>query len=86
MLAICWTESNLNYNVKHPDFDTVGIAGIKYKFHKDVLQGVNPNSMYACYLVLKKYKFSLKRYKGTKNNTKSYYRTLSIYSKIKKGE
>jgi len=28
----------------------------------------------------------LKRYKGTKNNTKSYYRTLSIYSKIKKGE
>ena len=74
MLAICWTESNLNYNVKHPDKDTVGIAGIKYKFHKDVLQGVNPNSLYACYLVLKKYKFSLKRYKGAIKNFKTVNR------------
>jgi hypothetical protein len=74
VLAICWTESNLNYNVKHPDKDTVGIAGIKYKFHKDVLQRVNPNSLYACYLVLKKYKFSLKRYKGAVNNFKTVNR------------
>jgi hypothetical protein len=74
VLAICWTESNLNYNVKHPDKDTVGIAGIKYKFHKDVLQGVNPNSLYACYLVLNKYKFSLKRYKGAVKNFKTVNR------------
>jgi hypothetical protein len=74
VLAICYTESNLDYNIKHPDFDTIGIAGIKYKFHKDVLQGVNPNSLYACYLVLKKYKFSLKRYKGAIKNFKTVNR------------
>ena len=74
VVAICYTESNLNYGVKHPDRDTIGIAGIKAKLHKDVLEGVNPNSMYACYLVLKKYKFSVKKYKGAVKNFKTVER------------
>ena len=74
VIAICYTESNLDYGVKHPDKDTIGIAGIKVKLHKDVLDGVNPNSLYACYLVLKKYKFSVKKYKGVVENFKTVER------------
>ncbi len=78
VVAICYTESNLNYGVKHPDKDTIGIAGIKAKLHKDVLDGVNPNSLYACYLVLKKYKFSVKKYKGSIRNFKTVERVKVV--------
>ena len=83
-MAICYTESNLNYDVKHPDKDTIGICGIKHKFYKkDVLRGVEVNSLYAGYLVLKSLDFDVKKYKGTVNNYKSYDRVKKIYEEIK---
>lgn len=83
VLTICYTESNLNYDVKHSDKDTIGICGIKTKFYKDVLNSVDANSLFAGYLVLKHLDFDIKKYKGTVNNYKSYYRVKKIYRGIK---
>lgn len=73
----------MSYNVKHPDRSTVGICGIKAKLHQDVLAGVNPNSLLAGYLVLKKYKFNTSRYKGAVRNFKTVNRLNKTLRSLK---
>lgn len=83
---MAFTESRFNFNVKHPTRDLYGIGGIK-KVH-----GIkNPNSLLAIEQVWMKYMKlnnndfhkSIKDYKGTIRNFKSYYLTLNAYNKIK---
>ncbi len=82
VLAICWDESHLKYNVKHSDPSTKGIAGIKPSIHRKTLNGVNYNSLYACYRIYKSVNYNLKKYKGTKRNYTSVTRTLKYYKII----
>jgi hypothetical protein len=85
VLAIAISESGLNYNAIHKyDKQYVGIGGISSRIWLKELKKMNIaiNSLQAVeYVYLK---IGLKRYKGTKKNMKSYYKTLSIYYKIKK--
>ena len=58
VLALCWTESNLRYDVVHKgstDSTTVGICGIKPNFWNTVLEENDAiaNSLYGGYIVLK---------------------------------
>lgn len=84
MLAICWDESHLKYNVIHTDPYTKGIAGIKTSIHRKTLDGVNYNSLYACYKIYESLGCDLKKYKGTKSNYTSVTRTLKYYKIINK--
>ena len=87
VLAIGYTESGLNYNIKHPDKNTIGIGGIK-RLHKTIAR---INSLEAIEEVYLKYlrickgnnKKALQSYKGTKNNMKSFNKTWKIYKRIK---
>lgn len=56
VVALCFTESSLNYKAKHYgkfDIGTVGICGVKPHFWSDVIGNTNPNSLYAGSLVIK---------------------------------
>lgn len=86
VLAIAWTESRLNYDVKHPDSMTLGTGGIK-KYHKTI---ANINSLKAIEEVwikyLRKHKGNVNKalmaYKGTVRNFKSFNKTIKIYKRI----
>ena len=88
VLGLCFTESSLNYNVKHKgkhDKTTTGICGIKPNFWKSVLQGNNPNSLYSGYLVLNHLlekhgdiHTAISKYKGAKKNFKTTEKTIEI--------
>ena len=98
ILSLCFTESSLNYNVKHfGKFDktTVGVCGLKSKYWIDIIPEINKdniNSLYAGELVmnhlLSKYDndlfLALKHFKGAEKNLTSVYRTLEIYNRIKR--
>ena len=96
-LALCFTESNLNYEVKHKgkwDKSTIGICGLKTKYWIDEIEEINHqniNSLYAGSLVLeyllKKYNdnlfLALKHYKGADKNLESVKRVIELYEGIK---
>lgn len=96
-LALCFTESNLNYEVKHKgkwDKSTIGICGLKTKYWIDEIEEINHqniNSLYAGSLVLEyllnKYNndlfLTLKHFKGADRNLKSVNRVIEIYKGIK---
>ena len=96
VLALCFTESSLNYNVKHYgkyDKTTTGICGIK-TIWIDIIPELNQeniNSLYAGSLVLE-YLINknngdifkaIKEYKGAIRNLSTTERVLNLYSKIK---
>ena len=88
VLGLCFTESSLNYNVKHKgkfDKTTTGICGIKPNFWESVLQGNNPNSLYSGYLVLNHLlekhgdiHTAISKYKGAKRNFKTTEKAIEI--------
>lgn len=96
-LALCFTESSLNYEVKHKgkwDKSTTGICGLKTKYWIDEIDEINHqniNSLYAGSLVLEyllnKYDndlfLALKHYKGADRNLKSVNRVIELYKEIK---
>lgn len=96
VIANCYSESNLNYDVIHKgkfDRTTTGICGIK----KDIwiaqipeLNEDNINSLYGGYLVLSylinetgSLENALKRYKGSIENMQPVYHTLELKRLIK---
>lgn len=96
-LALCFTESSLNYEVKHKgkfDKPTVGICGLKSKYWIDEIEEINHqniNSLYAGSLVLEyllnKYNdnlfLAIKHYKGADKNLESVKRVIELYEGIK---
>lgn len=97
VLVLCFTESSLNYNVKHKgNFDktTTGICGLKTKYWIDEIEEINHqniNSLYAGSLVLEyllnKYNgdlfLALKHYKGVNKNLEPVKRVIRLYKEIK---
>ena len=97
VLALCFTESSLNYEVKHKgkfDKPTVGICGLKTKYWIDEIEEINHqniNSLYAGSLVLEyllnKYNdnlfLAIKHYKGADKNLEPVNRVIEIYKDIK---
>ena len=87
VLAIAFSESSLNYNVKHPDRLTHGIGGIKTGIHKlkhnaNSLLGIE--ELWVRLMKANKGNFtkSLKMYKGTVRNYKSFNITMNLYRKL----
>lgn len=97
ILALCWTESHLKYNISHPWGDTTtGICGIKSRFWKDFLtkRGAEVNSLYAGYIILKHLEDkangdffqAVKRYKGAVKNLYPVYKAVNLYQKLARKE
>lgn len=96
-VALCFTESSLNYNVKHYgrfDISTSGICGLKSKYWIDEIEEItheNINSLYAGSKVLEylliKYDNdlfkALKHFKGANKNLKPVHKVIRIYKNIK---
>ena len=94
VLALCWTESNLRYDVVHKgstDSTTVGICGIKPNFWNTVLEENDAiaNSLYGGYIVLKyleekkgSFRGALKSYKGAKRNNKPVEKVITTLNSI----
>ena len=94
ILALCWTESNLRYDVVHKgstDSTTVGICGIKPNFWNTVLEenDATANSLYGGYIVLKyleekkgSFRGALKSYKGAKRNNKPVEKVIVTLNSI----
>lgn len=88
VLGLCFTESSLNYEVKHKgkhDKTTTGICGIKPNFWGNILQGNDPNSLYSGYLVLNHLlekhgdiHTAISKYKGAKRNLKTTEKAIEI--------
>ena len=97
VLALCFTESSLKYDVKHYgkfDKTTTGICGLKTKYWINEIEEINHqniNSLYAGSLVLEyllnKYNGdldkALKHYKGAVNNLEPVKRVIRLYKEIK---
>ena len=97
VLALCWTESHLKYNVSHPWGDTTtGICGIKSRFWKDFVtkSGAEINSLYAGFIVLKyledkangDFFQAVKKYKGAVNNLYPVHKAVNLYKKLARKE
>lgn len=92
VLSLCFTESSLNYSVKHRgrfDKTTTGICGIKPELWKDVIGENNPNSLFSGYLVLnyllEKHQNlfdAVASYKGAKTNFTTTERVIELSKKI----
>ena len=94
---MCFTESSLNYNVKHHgrfDISTSGICGLKSKYWIDEIEEItheNINTLYAGSLVLNHLlnRFdgdifkALAYYKGSKKNFEPVHKVIRIYKEIK---
>lgn len=95
IIALAFTESSLNYNVKHKGDRAKGICGIIPEYHKDLLdsKSIDLNSIQACEEVLNYYLYihkgnlvkALVDYKGvkSKDNMNLVYKVLEIKEKIK---
>ena len=94
-LAVCSTESDLDYDVIHPSHDTYGICGIKAEIWYQIipeLNHTNINSLYAGSLVLdyllKKHNYALvptiKEYKGASRNFKPVHKVMRVYRSMHK--
>ena len=97
ILALCWTESHLKYNISHPWGDTtIGICGIKSRFWKDFVtkNGAEVNSLYAGYIILKHLEDkangdffqAVKKYKGAVKNLYPVHKAVNLYEKLAKKE
>lgn len=86
VIAICWDESRLDYNVTHKDKDTVGICGIKKTIFKQLLdkEGIDINSLEAGYFVYELFDYDIAWYKGAIHNKNTVERTKD-YIEIVKG-
>ena len=96
VLALAFTESSLNYNVKHKGDVAKGICGIIPVYHKELLKdnNVKINSLKACEVVYEYYLQeskgnkvkALKEYKGisSKKNTYLIFKVIELEKKIKK--
>ena len=88
ILANCFNESNLKYDVKHKgkfDKTTKGICGVKSEWIKTIpgLNEDNINSLEAGYLVINYLEFeALKKYKGSINNLSPVNHTLQLKKAI----
>ena len=92
VIALCFTESSLRYDVIHSgrfDRTTTGICGIKPDIWGSVIGDYNPNTLYSGYLVLnhllEKHNDFFKavaRYKGAKTNFKSTQKAVNLALKI----
>ena len=96
-MALCFTESNLKYEVKHKgkfDNSTTGICAIKSNYWIDEIEEINQhniNSLYAGSKVLEyllnKYDnnlfLALKHYKGADKNLEPVKKVIKIYEDIK---
>lgn len=97
VLALCYTESSLNYNAIHKskyDKNTIGkVCGVKSYWIDEIeeINYQNINSLYAGSLVLEyllnKYNgdlfLALKHYKGANKNLEPVKRVIEIYEEIK---
>ena len=97
VLALCWTESHLKYDVSHPWNDTTtGICGIKSRFWTDFVtkSGAEVNSLYAGYIILKHLEDkangdffqAVKKYKGAVKNLYPVHKTVNLYEKLARKE
>ena len=97
VLALCWTESHLKYNISHPWGDTTtGICGIKSRFWTDFVtkSGAEVNSLYAGYIILKHLEDkangdffqAVKKYKGAVKNLYPVHKTVNLYEKLARKE
>lgn len=88
ILANCFNESNLKYDVKHKgkfDKTTKGICGVKSEWIEIIpeLNEDNINSLEAGYLVINYLEFeALKKYKGSINNLSPVNHTLQLKKAI----
>ena len=91
-LGIGYSETNINFNAKHPTPDLFGVGGLKKHWLKELnKKGIPINSLraidevYSIYIKNSKTKdIALKGYKGTINNKKSFYRTKALIKKIER--
>lgn len=95
ILALAFTESSLNYKVKHKNDVAKGICGVVPKFHKELLKenNVKINSLKACEVVYNYYLelnngnkiAALKDYKGIESKSNMYlvYKVIENEEKIK---
>ena len=92
VIALCFTESSLKYDITHSgrfDRTTTGICGIKPDIWGSVIGDYNPNTLYSGYLVLNHllekhddfYK-AVASYKGAKKNFKSTQKAVNLAEKI----
>ena len=97
ILALCWTESHLKYNISHPWGDTTtGICGIKSRFWTDFVtkSGAEVNSLYAGYIILKHLEDkangdffqAVKKYKGAVKNLYPVHKAVNLYQKLARKE
>lgn len=92
VLALCFTESSLRYDIKHKgrfDRTTTGICGIKPDIWGNVLGDNPPNSLYSGYLVLnhllekhEDFFAAVAKYKGARTNFNSTERVISLAERI----
>jgi hypothetical protein len=92
VLALAKTEADWNYNVKHPQKDTVGICGVRPSYWKKYLaeRNIKINSLQACEAIYEFYLEendgnrlkALKDYKGAKTNFASAKETLELAIKF----
>lgn len=95
ILALAFTESSLDYNVKHKDDIAKGICGIVPKYHKELLDehNVKVNSLKACEVVYNYYLElnngnkikTLKDYKGigSKKNMYLVFKVIELEERLK---
>lgn len=95
VLALAFTESSLNYKVKHDKDIAQGICGVVPKFHKELLEenNVKLNSLKACEIIYNYYLelndgnkvAAIKAYKGIESSENMYlvYRVLEIERELK---
>lgn len=95
MIALAFTESSLNYKVKHSRDIAQGICGVVPKFHKELLKenNVKLNSLKSCEVVYNYYLelnngnkvAAIRDYKGIKSNNNMYlvYKVIEIEKEIK---
>ena len=91
--TVCFTESDLDYDVIHPSSDTYGICGIKLAIWSQEIPQItrtNVNTLYAGSLVinflLQKHHnniaLAIKEFKGSTTNKKPVHKVLSIYHNL----
>jgi len=95
VIALAFTESSLNYRVKHDKDIAQGICGVVPRFHKGLLEENNAklNSLKACEVVYNYYLElnngnkikALKDYKGvvSRDNMHLVYRVLELERELK---
>ena len=90
VLAIALTESNCDYDIKHPDKTTCGIGGIKPLFWTEILGDTNPNSLQAIDKIIShlidknngNIYSAIADYKGADTNMKTTDKCYKLYKQL----